>query len=140
MANLFAYGTQQIPEVFQAVTGLDVQAQPAALAGYARYRLAGLGYPGLIAERGAMTEGRLFTGIGARELARLDAFEDDFYRRVTVWVSTRAETGVEAEVYVIPEERLDLIDFRPWTLDAFALEEWPGFLPRCRAARTRAGA
>lgn len=140
MANLFAYGTLQIPEVFAAVTGLDGPAQPATLAGYARYRLSGLGYPGLVAERGAMTGGQLITGIGSPELARLDAFEDDFYRRVTVWVSTRAEARVKAEVYVIPPERLDLIDSRPWSLEAFVLDERPGFLQRCLAARTRAGA
>lgn len=140
MSNLFAYGTLQIPEVLRAVTGRDGPAQAAVLAGYARYGLKGLAYPGLVAESGALTDGQLISGIGPRELALLDAFEDDFYQRITVCVNTRQGESVEAEVYVIPPECMHLIDFRPWTLDAFVLDESPGFLQRCRAASTRAGA
>lgn len=139
MANLFAYGTLRIPEVFRAVTGRSLPARPATLAGYARYRLRGLGYPGLIAEAGAVTEGLLITGIGSRELARLDAFEDAFYRRVTLRLSIGAGQLVSADVYVIPAEHRDLIDPRPWLLDAFMQDEGQEFLRRCRRAGARAG-
>lgn len=139
MANLFAYGTLQVPGVFRAVTGRSLPARPATLAGYARYRLRGLSYPGLIAEVGAVTEGLLITGIGPRELARLDAFEDDFYRRVTLRVSIGAGKLISADVYVIPAEHRDLIDRRPWQLDAFVLDEGQEFLRRCRRAGARAG-
>jgi gamma-glutamylcyclotransferase (GGCT)/AIG2-like uncharacterized protein YtfP len=139
MAKLFAYGTLQMPEVFRAVTGRSLPARPATLAGYARYRLRGLSYPGLIAEPGAVTEGLLITGIEPRELARLDHFEDDFYRRVTLRVSIGAGELVRADVYVIPAAHRDLIEPRLWQLDAFVLDEGPEFLRRCRTGGACAG-
>lgn len=114
LVNLFACGTLRIPEVFRAVTGRSLPARPATLMGYARYRLRGLGYPGLIAEAGALTGGLLITGIGPRELIRLDDFEDACYRRERLWVSTGASGLVSADVYVIPAAHRDLIDPRPW--------------------------
>jgi len=76
MIDLFVYGTLQIPEVFQAVTGNRTPAEPARLAEHARYRLKGLTYPGLIVEAGAVTEGLLFRRLGTPEVARLDAKDE----------------------------------------------------------------
>lgn len=133
MVNFFAYGTLQIPEIFQAVTGRRNNAHPAMLDGYARYRLTGLHYPGLIAQAGARTEGALFRGLGAREMARLDIFEDAFYERLTLPVMIRAAEVVSAEVYVIRAERLDLIDARPWSLEDFRRNHLSAFMARCLA-------
>lgn len=133
MVNFFAYGTLQIPEVFRAVTGRRIGARPALLDGYARYRLTGLHYPGLIAQAGARTEGVLFRGLGAREMARLDRFEDDFYQRLTLPVTTGEAEVVHAEVYVIRAEWPGLIDARPWSLEAFRRDHLRAFMARCQA-------
>jgi len=134
MIDLFVYGTLQIPEVFQAVTGRNVPAEPARLAEHARYRLKGLSYPGLVVEDGAVTEGLLFRRLGPGEVARLDAFEDDFYERRMVSVTTLAGETVEAETYIVPAASRHRIDPRPWCLDEFRSQSLQSFLDRCRAA------
>ena len=134
MIDLFVYGTLQIPEVFQAVTGRCVPAEPARLADHARYCLKGLSYPGLIVELGAVTDGLLFRRLGTPEVARLDAFEDDFYERLTVSVTTLAGETVKAEAYIVPAVSHHLIDPRPWCLDEFRRRSLHSFLDRCRAA------
>lgn len=139
MVNFFAYGTLQIPEVFEAVTGRRGGAGPARLEGYARYRLTGLHYPGLVAQAGAHTEGVLFRGLGASEMARLDLFEDDFYERLTLPVATGAVGVVNAEVYVIRAGRLELIDPRPWSLEVFRRDHLGSFMARCLAVEQAAG-
>ncbi len=134
MTDFFVYGTLQIPEVFQAVTGRLAPAEPARLAEHARYRLKGLTYPGLVAEPGAETEGLLFRRLGPEEVARLDAFEDDFYERPAVSVTTLAGETVRAETYVIPAASRSRIDPCPWSLDEFRRQSLQSFLDRCRAA------
>ncbi len=130
--RLFAYGTLQIREVMHAVTGAHFPAQPARLNDYARYCLVGRLYPGLRREPGAVTEGVLFSGIGADAFRRLDDFEDDFYRRETLIVSTEAGLLASAEVYVIPPQHYSLLIDRPWDLAAFRDTRLHEFLARCR--------
>lgn len=135
MVRLFVYGTLQNPLIYQAVTGWVRTGQPAVLHGYARYRLRGLSYPGLIAEAGAQTEGLLYADLSAPELARLDAFEDDFYHRETVRVNAGPAGVVRAEVYLIPPARRALLEPRPWSLAEFMLTDGPDFLRRCQPGK-----
>ena len=132
MSSLFAYGTLQVPAVFEAVTGRSITPVPATLAGYARYRLSGLTYPGLIEADGATTRGMLYCGLGQEEMDRLDAFEDSFYQRITRPVTTGPNSSVPAEIYLIPRDHTDLIDLRPWSLDEFCRNHLERFLSdRC---------
>jgi gamma-glutamylcyclotransferase (GGCT)/AIG2-like uncharacterized protein YtfP len=132
--NVFVYGTLQSPEVFRRVTGRPLVARSASLPDYARYRLCGLCYPGVIAEIGVVTDGLLIEGLDPSELARLDAFEDDFYRRESLMIRTSSGERVMAEVYVIPPHQRDRIDPRPWSFDDFAPSEWADLPRRCRLA------
>ncbi len=135
VVNFFAYGTLQIPAVMRAVAGADFPSQPARLAGYARYRITDLAYPGVRAESGALTDGVLYGGIDAEALRRLDAFEDDFYRRETLLVTPRVGVPIAAEVYVIPPEHYRILVHRPWSLDEFRATALAEFMIRCRVVR-----
>ena len=131
MPHLFAYGSLQLPEVFAAVTAQRKIGQPARIEGYARYRLKDLSYPGLVAESGAFTDGILYPDLGAEVWARLDRFEDVFYRRETLKVSARELGEVSAEVYVVPSMELGLIDRRSWSLEEFRQQHLSDFMRRC---------
>lgn len=133
--RLFAYGTLQIPEVMEAVTGAAFPSRPARLEGYARYRLKDRAFPGLRREPGARAEGLLFEGIDAEALRRLDAFEDDFYRRETLAVLGADGKPVAAEVYVVPPEHYSLLVYQPWDLEEFRRAALGGFMARCRETR-----
>lgn len=130
--HIFTYGTLQIPEVMYAVTGAEFPSQPARLAGYARYRIVNRPYPGLRLESGAETEGVLYSEIDAVALKRLDEFEDNFYWRETLIVTTTSGASAEAEVYVVPPKHYFILLNRPWDLDEFRRTALPGFLARCR--------
>ena len=131
--KVFAYGTLQIPEVMRAVTGGESPAEPARLEGYARYGLAGLSFPGLRLQPGAVTDGLLYSGIDAAALRRLDEFEDDFYRRETLGVINASGDTVAAEVYVVPPEHYGLLIEQPWDLEEFRRTGLGAFMGRCRA-------
>lgn len=127
-ASVFTYGTLQLPSVMSAVTGRCPAASPASLYGYARYRLLDYSYPGLRLEAGAVTSGVLYSGLDSAELARLDAFEDTFYQRESLAVTTGAGLTVAAWVYVVPPQSYALLDDQPWCLTHFQSLSLAGFL------------
>src|SRR5690606_5789322 len=100
MADLFAYGTLQCPEVIGAVAGVVPPSQPALLRGYRRFRVRDACYPAVIADAQSDVEGTCFLDLPAEAFTRLDAFEGVEYRRCPLPVLV---DGVErnAEVYVL---------------------------------------
>jgi len=130
--SLFAYGTLQLPEVMAAVAGRTFDAVPAWLSDHACYRLRDRVYPGLRRETGVITPGTLFLGLGPRDLARLDRFEDAFYTRIEVTVSTAALDCHAAQVYLIPPRSEYLLVYRGWSLDDFIRTRGQAYVRRCR--------
>ena len=130
--NLFAYGTLQFPEVIAAVTGRRFTGVPALLSDHARYALRKRCYPGVRPQSGATVEGVLYCDIDARALARLDRFEDPFYRRRRLPVCIGANESVSAEVYIIEPEGFRLFERRSWNLGKFQRRFLKSYLRRCR--------
>ena len=79
MIHLFTYGTLEIPEVMEAVTGRAWASAEAWAKGFAKFLLKGRIYPGMTAFRGATCSGRVYYHIDRRTLEILDAFEDEVY-------------------------------------------------------------
>ena len=131
--HLFAYGSLMIPEVIQAVIGREVCGEPATLAGYLRQGLLGFSYPGLVKCPDASVDGRLYRDLGATDLLRLDAFEDDFYERHMLTVTTRDGAIHQVGVYVLAPESVGLLDGRPWCEETFRRRHLRGFLSRYRS-------
>jgi gamma-glutamylcyclotransferase (GGCT)/AIG2-like uncharacterized protein YtfP len=129
---VFAYGTLQLPEIMEAVTGRRFPSCTAYLRDYARYSLKGRSYPGIRWQPGALTRGILYTGVDAEPLRQLDEFEDHFYRRATVKVTTENGEMVPAQIYLVPPQHYELLASRPWNLDDFKETSLTGFLTRCR--------
>jgi hypothetical protein len=126
--SFFAYGSLLVPRVMRGVTGKSFPDEPAVLPGYARYRIAGESFPGIVEEPGARTEGTLYRSVDPGAMALLDRFEDEFYVRKRVAVLDRGGATVFAETYVIPEERRSLLSSRPWDREAFERDDLEGFL------------
>jgi len=63
MNRLFCYGTLQVPEVIQTVTGRIYTGKSATLDGYARYRVKNTEYPGIIRVAGCKTKGFLYENV-----------------------------------------------------------------------------
>jgi gamma-glutamylcyclotransferase (GGCT)/AIG2-like uncharacterized protein YtfP len=129
--RLFAYGTLQIPAVWAAVVGEQVPSRPARLMGYARRRIKGCAYPGIREMAGASVEGLLYDCLPAWALEKLDAFEDDYYRRETLSVQISRTKLLPAEVYVIPAQHYGALSDQPWNLEEFRETHLRSFLRSC---------
>jgi len=128
MVNFFAYGTLQIPEVMLALTGRSFAFQTAFLANFARRRLQGKSFPGILPKPGSVVCGLVYWDIGREALGCLDAFEDDFYHRQTVGIATANGIASAAEVYVINEESHGMLLEEEWCLEDFRRKQLRSFL------------
>ena len=100
------------------MTGPDPDTQQALLSGYARFRISGEAYPGIVERIGARTEGVLIAGIGERLWLQLDGFEGEYYERRSVRV--RTDDGfAEAQTYVISPTWRHLLSDEAWSPEWF---------------------
>jgi len=134
MNKVFTYGTLQIPEVMEKVTGRRFESMPARLDGYARYTIKQQVFPGIIAEPNAVVEGMVYYGVDDASLQCLDAFEDILYQRQILPVSQ--ESGrTYSEAYVVNDDYLHLVTDEPWSLNTFRAEKLSAYLKSCERFR-----
>ncbi|KIF80124.1 gamma-glutamylcyclotransferase family protein [Noviherbaspirillum autotrophicum] len=128
--HVFTYGSLMFAPVWQRVVRGQYRAQPARLAGFARFAIAGETYPGMVAQAGAAVDGVLYRDVDERDLAGLDAFEGEDYRRITVRVAPDAAATLEAQtyLYLLPQK----LTPSPWQADAFQMERFIGSYCRDR--------
>ena len=113
---LFVYGTLRDPDVLDALLGRTLPAVEATAPGFRAVHYPQRVYPALIAAQGGNAPGLLLHQLTPIDLAILDAFEGDEYRRATIAVLTPSGM-VDADVYLpiiaIPANAA------PWTLEAW---------------------
>jgi gamma-glutamylcyclotransferase (GGCT)/AIG2-like uncharacterized protein YtfP len=127
---IFAYGTLQIPEVMQAVTGRTLIGRSAILPGYGCYCLRGRVYPGITREIGSTVHGSLYVEVYQDTLDLLDAFEDSMYERFEVEV-TAGDAVLPAQAYVIREAYRQILSRRPWDIEKFQGKHLDRYLRGC---------
>jgi gamma-glutamylcyclotransferase (GGCT)/AIG2-like uncharacterized protein YtfP len=118
-SRIFAYGTLAAEAVMRVLLGRVPPAAPARLEGYARYRVRGRVYPGIVAEPGAHTDGVVYEGLDAAGLALLDRFEGSLYRRESLRVRSASGVGLVAETYVVADSQRHALSAEPWSLERF---------------------
>lgn len=118
--NLFVYGTLLFPPIWRAVTGQVNPAVPATLPGYARYRIKDQVFPGIISDPAAKVDGRLYGRVSPWQLERLDDYENAFYQRVEVSVTTKDGQLHTAYTYVVPVLRRGILSPDAWQPNWFA--------------------
>jgi gamma-glutamylcyclotransferase (GGCT)/AIG2-like uncharacterized protein YtfP len=112
--NLFAYGTLMDPAVWARVAREPGRTERAVLPGHEARRLCGVSFPGLVEVSGCETPGLLYREVSTEALARLDAYEDDFYLRVPREVVTESGGRVMAEVYLVAPEHRGVVLEQRW--------------------------
>lgn len=116
--RLFVYGTLMVPAVIEAVIGRRPEGAAAVLPGFARYRVLGEEFPGLVPQEGAVTDGIVYDGLDRHELALADHYEGAWYERVEAKIG-RAGVRMDAYVYVVRPEYRDILSAEPWDLERY---------------------
>lgn len=119
MATVFTYGSLMCEDIMAAVTGHNLDFESARLSGFARYAVRGEAYPAIVPESSATVAGRIYYGVTESGLARLDAFEGDWYLRDSVVVNTAQGRLVEAQSYIFRPEYAHFIADWPWSFEYF---------------------
>ena len=120
--NIFTYGSLMFDEVWRQVVSGRYRSEPATLHHHQRHALTGLSYPGVVASAGVQVAGRLYFDVSAADIARLDAFEGDEYRRDALPVLLASGETVSAWTYVwLDHGRLE---DALWLSEAFRLREF----------------
>lgn len=117
-ANVFTYGTLQLPSVMQSVTGCNLKSVAATLAGYQRFKFKDKTYPGIIENKACFVEGMLYQDLDEQTLSLLDHFESVLYERCLLEV----QLGNQIEkvfVYVVKDEYRSLLSEEEWDLGEF---------------------
>lgn len=127
---MFVYGSLMHPEVLTRVMGRTATMQPAQLPGFRRGPVRGESFPGVVPAIGRQVSGQLVKGVEASELARLDAFEDDFYIREPHIILTEDRERQTADVYVVHPEYQHLVDAADWDYEAFVAQDLQAFIAR----------
>jgi gamma-glutamylcyclotransferase (GGCT)/AIG2-like uncharacterized protein YtfP len=134
VSSFFAYGTLSIPVVMAELTGRALEDVPASVAGYARRRMRGRAYPAAVPDPAGVIEGRLYHGLDAATLARIDRFEGRQYERKRVEALVGGDR-VPADLYVLREAyRATAVD-EPWDREAFVRDHLTDFLRMCASFR-----
>jgi gamma-glutamylcyclotransferase (GGCT)/AIG2-like uncharacterized protein YtfP len=126
--NLFTYGSLMIASVMHVVAGRDFQYRRASIRDYARFKVKGESYPGIIYQEGALTNGIIYLDVDALSLKRLDEFEGEMYERVSVQAETDQGESFTAETYVIKHEHRGLLSSEPWDLEEFEKDHLKEFM------------
>ena len=118
--HVFTYGTLMFPEVWRMVVGQSFRAVAGTAAGYAIYRVRQATFPGIIAADEAQSvRGIVYLDVDAASIERLDRFEDDFYRRLSIPIACDDGERRSAEAYVVPTEQRSVLTDEIWQADAF---------------------
>ena len=126
--ELFCYGTLCVADIMRRVSGSLPASAPATLTNYACYGLVGWVYPGIVPLKGARVDGVLYQGLSRAQLARLDAYEGEQYRRLRVWVAVEDGQRVQTWTYVLQPRYYHRLTGASWSLERFQREQLPIYL------------
>jgi len=132
---IFTYGTLAFPGVMRAVTGRTFASRRAWVCGFARLRVRGVVYPGLLETGGRCTDGRVYLGVDDQSLARLDRFEDWLYERRVVEVVLLGGAARRVDAWVVPPHHASFLLRVPWDADRFVRRYLHRYLRGCRDFR-----
>jgi gamma-glutamylcyclotransferase (GGCT)/AIG2-like uncharacterized protein YtfP len=140
MIDLFVYGTLMAADVMRCVSGYAQPGEPAVLHDFRRRRVLGEAYPAIVRRPGEVVDGLLYRAVDSGQLAWLDGFEGEMYRRDVVEVVC-GSCRVTAEAYVMVPRFADLLSADAWSLERFLCDGLADFLaayPGFRAIAERA--
>ena len=124
--NVFTYGSLMFPAVWQKVVRGDYCSSTAFIQGFRRVCVREGNHPALIiAPRAAPIVGRIYFGVSAEDVVRLDYFETRNYERVLV-AATVDSIATAAQAYLAA--KIDVLTDIDWNEKTFEQSGLPVFL------------
>lgn len=120
--HVFTYGSLMFAEVWQRVVRGQYASHAATLDGYRRFAVRDETYPGIVTRAGGSVAGLVYADIDAADLARLDAFEGELYRRIDAVVTGANGHTMQVQTYLFLQPA-GLTD-QPWLPESFALQQF----------------
>lgn len=121
-AHVFTYGSLMFPPVWERVVRGHYRSAPAVASDHARYAIRGETYPGMVPGPGQQVAGVLYFDVAPQDLAALDAFEGEAYRRVTLPLRLDSGETVQAETYLYLD--IGRLAGAPWEPEAFQMQRF----------------
>ncbi len=90
--ELFVYGSLRSARLRRQLLGREIPTVPARLVGFAKVKISGSPYPGLVYSPSSQTEGELLLQLTHSELLCLDCYEGEEYQRIEVLVEAQGKT------------------------------------------------
>jgi Gamma-glutamyl cyclotransferase, AIG2-like len=120
-------------EVWERVVGAPHRHERASLFGFVARRVRGEIFPSLAASDVAdCTRGLVYFDLDDDTLLRLDDFETDFYRRISVTAMLESGRAVAAQTYIVAEGHQSALDDAHWDAERFQREHLAEFLQSYR--------
>jgi len=120
--HVFTYGSLMFDEVWTLVVTGRYRSLAGTLADHGRFAVAEQAYPGMIASADARVVGVIHLDVDDTDLRRLDRFEGDDYRRVTVSVACADGAIRDSETYLY--EHPERLLASAWEPAAFAMDHF----------------
>ena len=118
--NIFTYGSLMFEEVWTRLITNSYNRQRASLSGYARKVVSGQHYPAIYQDPQSTTiEGVVYFDLHPSDVATLDRFEGDYYRRVTEQLILPGDKTIDADVYVLRDTYRHIVSESDWDADMF---------------------
>jgi gamma-glutamylcyclotransferase (GGCT)/AIG2-like uncharacterized protein YtfP len=119
MANLFVYGTLLSKDIWSRIVSEDYLFDSAVLKGYARKKVKGKNYPGLIEQDGSVVEGKIYYDVSEEDFRKLDEYEGEEYVRKKVSVLLESGKNVACFTYLFKKEYFGRLTKNEWALSGF---------------------
>lgn len=122
-SHVFTYGSLMFTPVWESVVQGRYRSVAALLDQHARFALVDDTYPGTVAAVGSSVAGVLYLDVSRADLACVDHFEGNEYRRTLVQVQLDDASLLPAQTYLF--EAVARLSDRSWNPDTFPMA---GFL------------
>lgn len=128
MHAVFTYGSLMFAPVWSKVVSGHYASQAATLHGYRRLALHGEDYPAALPAAQHSIQGLLYLAVTDADLMRLDAFEGEYYQRITAPVVLEHGAIHHAFCYLLKADYAYLSTGSDWDVQAFATAGMQRFL------------
>ncbi len=126
--HVFAYGTLMATQVWDRVVAGSYENMTGRAEGFRRLCVIGEEYPGLVEVGKGSFQGVVYLDVGEDDLQRLDYFEGEEYKRVSIPVVLENGDTITCQTYLFKDKYRHKLTDREWLYDCFLKKGMKSFL------------